>query len=84
MIVSFVSKSWEDYNLWERENKKVFIKIQKLIKEIMRDPFDGTGKPEPLKNNLSGYWSRRITQEHRLVYKVEENQIIISCKFHYD
>ncbi len=85
MIISFVSKSWEDYNLWEKEDKKIFQKIQKLIKEIMRNPFVGLAKPEPLKNNLSGYWSRRITSEHRLVYKVEQNQlIIISCKYHYD
>jgi toxin YoeB len=84
MIISFVEQSWNDYNLWEREDKKIFKKIQRLIKETLRDPFSGIGKPEPLKNNLSGYWSKRITDEHRLVYKVEENQlIIISCKYHY-
>ncbi len=85
MIISFTTKSWEDYNLWEKENKKVFKKLQRLIKETLRNPFDGIGKPEPLKNNLSGYWSKRINDEHRLVYKIEENQlIIISCKYHYD
>ena len=84
MIISFVEKSWEDYNLWHKEDKKIFIRIQRLIKETTRDPFSGIGKPEPLKNNLKGYWSKRITDEHRLVYKVENNQlIIISCKFHY-
>ncbi len=85
MIISFTTKSWEDYNLWEKEDKKIFKKLQRLIKETLRNPFDGIGKPEPLKNNLSGYWSKRINDEHRLVYKIEENQlIIISCKYHYD
>ena len=85
MIISFVERSWNEYNSWQEDDKKVYKKLQKLIKEIMRDPFDGIGKPEPLKNNLAGYWSRRITDEHRLVYKVEQNQlIIISCKYHYD
>ena len=85
MIISFVEKSWEDYNQWLIEDKKIFKKIQRLIKESMRDPFGGIGKPEPLKHNFKGYWSKRINDEHRLVYKVEDNQlIIISCKFHYD
>ena len=85
MIISFVEQSWKDYNAWIVEDKKVFKKIQRLIKETAREPFSGIGKPEPLKNNLSGYWSKRITNEHRLVYRVEEEQlIIISCKFHYD
>jgi len=84
MIISFVEQSWEDYNLWQKEDKKIFRRIQRLIKETTRDPFSGIGKPEPLKNNLKGYWSKRITDEHRLVYKVENDQlIIISCKFHY-
>lgn len=84
MIVSFVEQSWNDYNNWITEDKKVFRRIQRLIKETTREPFSGIGKPEPLKNNLKGYWSKRITDEHRLVYKVEENNlIIISCKFHY-
>ncbi|HHB95268.1 MAG TPA: Txe/YoeB family addiction module toxin [Campylobacterales bacterium] len=84
MTISFVGKSWEDYNNWIIEDKKIFKKIQRLIKESIREPFSGIGKPEPLKNNLKGYWSKRITDEHRFVYKVEEdNLIIISCKFHY-
>lgn len=84
MIISFVEKSWEEYNFWQTEDKKVFKKIQRLIKETIRDPFGGIGKPEPLKNNLNGYWSKRITDEHRLVYKVEQNQlIIIACRYHY-
>jgi len=85
MIISFVERSWEDYNQWMIDDKKIFKKIQHLIKESMRDPFGGIGKPEPLKHNFKGYWSKRINDEHRLVYRVEENQlIIISCKFHYD
>jgi len=85
MIISFVEKSWNDYNYWSDNDKKTFKRLQRLIKETIRDPFGGIGKPEPLKNNLSGYWSKRITDEHRLVYKIEENQmIIISCRFHYD
>lgn len=84
MIISFVERSWDEYNNWQKEDVKLFKKIQRLIKETLRDPFDGIGKPEPLKNNLKGYWSKRINDEHRLVYKIEENQlIIISCKFHY-
>jgi len=84
MIISFVEKSWDDYNTWEKEDKKIFHKIQRIIKETIRDPFGGIGKPEPLKNNLQGYWSKRISDEHRFVYKIENNQlIIISCKYHY-
>ncbi|MEA2050052.1 MAG: Txe/YoeB family addiction module toxin [Campylobacterota bacterium] len=85
MIISFVQRSWDEYNNWQKDDKKVFNKIQRLIKDTLRDPFGGIGKPEPLKNNLKGYWSKRITDEHRLIYKVEENQlIIISCKYHYE
>ena len=85
MIISFVEKSWEDYNNWEKQDKKIFKKIQRLIKETLREPFSGIGKPEPLRANLKGYWSKRINDEHRFVYRVEENQlIIISCKFHYE
>jgi len=84
MIISFVEESWEDYNYWLINDKKVFKKIQTLIKDTLRNPFSGLGKPEPLKGNLSGYWSKRITNEHRLVYKIENEQlIIISCRFHY-
>ncbi len=69
---------------WTVEDKKIAKRIMALIKDIQRNPFDGIGKPEPLKHHLSGYWSRRITDEHRLVYRIEEGTIIIaSCKFHY-
>ena len=85
MIISFITKSWNDYNYWNETDNKIFKRLQKLIKDTIRNLFDGIGKPEPLKNNLQGYWSKRITGEHRLVYKVETDQlIIISCRFYYD
>ncbi|MBP5465155.1 MAG: Txe/YoeB family addiction module toxin [Treponema sp.] len=85
MIVSFTQPAFEDYQNWARSDKTVFKKINSLIKEILRTPFIGTGKPEPLKHELSGFWSRRITEEHRLVYKVEKDELLIaSCKYHYE
>jgi toxin YoeB len=79
-----MNSAFAEYRQWETDDKKVFKKINSLITEIMRDPFHGTGKPEPLKWNWTGYWSRRITAEHRLVYKVLNDQVIIaSCKYHY-
>ncbi len=84
MTIQFMSAAFSDFCAWMEENRKIGIKIKQLIKEIEKTPFNGTGKPEPLKYELSGYWSRRITQEHRLVYKVENNMVtIISCKDHY-
>jgi len=84
MIVAFDSQAFEDFKSWAVEDKKIFARIGELIKDISRDPFRGIGKPEPLKHDLSGYWSRRITDEHRLVYKVEKGTVfIVSCKFHY-
>jgi len=83
-VISFKESAFADYRLWAKEDKRIIDKIDSLITEIVRDPFHGTGKPEPLKGNLSGYWSRRITEEHRLVYKVLHEQIVIvSCKYHY-
>jgi len=83
-LIGFEETAFADYLQWAEEDKKIFKKINALITEIKRTPFKGTGKPEPLKGNWSGYWSRRITLEHRLVYKVLSNQIIIaSCKYHY-
>ncbi len=74
----------EQYTKWALEDKKVFAKICKLIEETACEPFIGTGKPEPLKHELAGYWSRRINKEHRLVYQVNPDSIIIiSCKYHY-
>jgi len=83
-VISFDNSAFADYLQWEEEDKKIFDKINTLIKEISRDPFRGTGKPEPLKGDWSGHWSRRITQEHRLIYKVYSDRIVIaSCKNHY-
>jgi len=84
MILSFANDAWDDYLYWQQNDKKILKKINRLIKEIKRDPFEGIGEPEPLKYNWSGYWSRRITIEHRLVYKVTENALLIAqCRYHY-
>ena len=83
-MICFEGNSFAELCQWEKEDKNVFKKISKLIIEIERDPFHGIGKPEPLRENLSGYWSRRITEEHRLVYQVFSDHVtIISCKYHY-
>jgi len=85
MILTFTENAWEDYLYWQEIDKKISKKINGLIKEIKRTPFDGSGQPEPLKYDLSGYWSRRIFNEHRLVYQIVENELrIYSCRFHYD
>lgn len=77
--------AWEDYLYWQVEDKQIMKKINQLVKDIRRTPFEGIGKPEPLKGNLSGLWSRRINSEHRLVYLVEDNSVIIfACKGHYE
>lgn len=82
--IVFESSAFTDFNDWAKLDKKIQRKIIELIKDIDRHPFQGLGKPEALKHDLSGYWSRRINQEHRLVYKVTNNEIIIlSCKYHY-
>ena len=84
MIVAFDQQAFADFKAWALEDKKIFARIGDLIRDISRDPFRGIGKPEPLKHELVGFWSRRITDEHRLVYKVEGETIyIVSCKFHY-
>jgi toxin YoeB len=85
MNIVFSKNAWEDYTSWLREDRKMLKKINELIKDIQRTPFSGKGKPEPLKYDLAGYWSRRITLDHRLVYKSENETIyIIACKYHYD
>ena len=85
MRIIFTGISWEDYTSWQKEDKKIIKKINELIKDIQRNPFEGKGKPEPLKFDLAGLWSRRIDREHRLVYKVEQDEIpIYSCRYHYD
>ncbi len=84
MKLIFTEKSWDDYLYWQKSDKQIVKKINQLIKDIKRDPFNAIGKPEPLKYELSGFWSRRITNEHRLVYEASENSIgIVSCRFHY-
>lgn len=84
MIIAFDPAAFHDFQEWAATDKKIFARIVSLIKDITRSPFQGIGKPEGLKHQLSGYWSRRITDEHRLVYKVEKDTVyIISCKFHY-
>lgn len=84
MRIVFSEIAWEDYQSWQKEDKKMVNKINRLIKEIIRTPTEGIGKPEPLKFDLSGYWSRRIDREHRLVYKWSEDKVLIySCRYHY-
>jgi toxin YoeB len=83
--LTFTPKAWADYTYWLETDKTLLRKINALIKEVLRSPFEGTEQPEALKHDLAGYWSRRMTQEHRLVYAVNETSItIISCRFHYD
>ena len=80
----FLDPGWEDYLHWQSMDKSMLKKINSLIKEIEQIPFDGNGKPEPLKHNLAGWWSRRITLEHRLVYKIDSDAIVIlQCRYHY-
>jgi len=84
MKLIFSEQAWEEYLYWQKTDKKLLNRINELIRAIMRESFTGIGKPEPLKHSLSGYWSRRINDEHRLVYKVEgDNLLIAQCKLHY-
>jgi len=85
MAITFSKNAWEDYTYWQSEDKRILKKINELIKDIHRTPFAGLGAPEPLKFDLAGLWSRRIDREHRLVYQVNENDILVySCRYHYD
>ncbi len=84
MNLLWTDDSWEEYMYWQTHDKKILKRINTLLKDIKRSPFDGIGKPEALRFELAGCWSRRITSEHRLVYKVQEtNIIVISCRYHY-
>jgi len=84
MIKVFSETAWEDYLYWQSNDKKILKRINLLIKDISRSPYEGIGDPEPLKYNWSGYYSRRITLEHRIVYRVVENEIrIAQCRYHY-
>jgi toxin YoeB len=80
----FSERAWEDYLFWQHTDRKILQRINTLIKEIQCTPFEGIGKPEPLKHSLSGYWSRRITDEHRIVYKVETDSLFLAqLRYHY-
>ena len=84
MKLIFAERAWEDYLYWQGTDRKVLARINHLIREIQREPFSGIGKPEPLRHALKGYWSRRITEEHRIVYKVEEDSVFLAqLRFHY-
>ena len=84
MPIIFSSRAWEDYQYWIKHDKKKVDRINKLIKDALRNPLEGLGKPESLKLNLQGLWSRRIDEEHRLIYEYNEDNIsIISCRHHY-
>ena len=84
MKVLFTEQAWSDYLYWQQTDKRVLRRINELIKAIQRTAFEGIGKPEPLKHQLQGLWSRRINEEHRLVYEVEGDELrIVACRFHY-
>ena len=84
MKIEFAPEAWEDYEYWSTHDKKIIAKINALIEDIIRHPHEGIGKPEPLKYDLAGFWSRRITREHRLVYKVARGTLyILQCRYHY-
>ena len=84
MRIVFSSQAWEDYLHWRKADRRVFKRVNAIIEDIARTPFSGIGKPEPLKHALAGWWSRRITDEHRLVYKVEGDRLLIAqARYHY-
>jgi len=88
MVFAFTETGWEDYGYWQETDVKILNRINEILKDVRRDPFKGLGKPEPLRGTLAGFWSRRITGEHRLVYKLEgkkPNQVltVIQIRFHY-
>ena len=85
MRIVFSGRAWEDYEWWQLQDRKVLKRINQLIRDVARNGNDGIGKPEPLKHGFQGYWSRRITDEHRLVYKVVDDEVrIASCRYHYE
>jgi len=84
MKLTFTEIGWEQYLYWQSNDKAMLKRINRLLKDVQRSPFEGLGKAEPLKGNLSGFWSRRITQEHRLVYSIKDETITIAqCRYHY-
>jgi toxin YoeB len=85
MKIVFTELSWEDYLFWQKNDKQKLKRINELLKDITRNPYEGIGKPEPLKFNYAGFWSRRIDEEHRIIYRVINDEIqIAKCRFHYD
>lgn len=85
MRLTWLPNGWRDYLHWQEYDRKILLRVNELIRDALRNPFAGIGKPEPLKNNLKGWWSRRITREHRLIYRVEgDSLLIMQCRFHYD
>lgn len=83
-VIAWTREAWADYVYWQGQDRRTLKRINRLVQEACRDPFDGIGKPEPLRENLSGFWSRRIDDTHRLVYRVEDARlVIISCRYHY-
>lgn len=84
MRLIFADEAWDDYYYWQKSDKKILKRINLLITDIKRNGYEEIGKPEPLKHNLSGYWSRRITAEHRIVYKIEDDSVMVAqCRCHY-
>ena len=84
-VLTWTKEAWTDYVYWQSQDKKTLKRINRLILDCQRNPFDGTGKPEPLKENLSGFWSRRIDESNRLVYAVDDGYLtVISCRYHYE
>jgi len=84
MKIVFADRGWEDFTHWVENDRKIAIRIVRLIKDIEREPFEGLGKPEPLRHDLTGFWSRRITDEHRLIYTVDKGRVLIAqARYHY-
>jgi toxin YoeB len=84
MKIVFADRGWEDFTYWVENDRKIAARIVRLIKDIEREPFEGLGKPEPLRYDLTGFWSRRITEEHRLVYSVDKQRVLIAqARYHY-
>ena len=83
--IAFTNAAWQDYVWWQTQDRKTLRRINLLVEATLREPFTGIGKPEPLRENLSGYWSRRIDESNRLVYAVEDGQVVVvACRYHYD
>ena len=83
-MICFRQRAWDDYLYWQQTDRKILERINSLIRDIERDPFSGPGKPEPLKHQFAGFWSRRINDEHRLVYTLLDGDlVIVQCRYHY-